>query len=271
MRFIEQVVARGGLSALLFTSACEDVGGLMVEQLGTPPIADARVLGATGKEVTLSFSGQPIAVTLDGSYSTDADGHVVSYRWLAWTGAPTLASSGLDGGLVGGLDGGAAWRSWSHPAPDGGSAGWSDNVAKPMVKLGEGTYVFTLWVVDDRGNTSAPASVRIQVSASVDPGATAQCVASAADMTAPACVGCLCGVSDACRVAVSASKCDNACWALLSCIGQKCPDTQTQMTCVPSNCAAFLPPMAPMAALDGARGLGAMGADCFSRCGDSCK
>lgn len=269
MRFIEQVVARGGLCALLFTSACEDVGGLMVDRLGLTPIADARVLGQLGKEVTVSFSGQPVSVTLDGSFSHDPDGHIASYRWLGWRGEQTMAS--------GGLDGGALW-SWTRTLPEGGVAGpdagiagWPADIARPVVRLGEGTYVFTLWVVDDTGNTSLPASVRIQVKAPMDPGATAQCVASAADMTAPACIQCLCGVSDACRAAVSASKCDNACWALLSCIGSKCPDSTTQMTCVPASCAEFLPPTAPMAALDGARGLGVMGADCFSRCGDSCK
>jgi hypothetical protein len=264
MQSIEQVVARGGLCALLFASGCESVGGLMVENHGKVPSAEVRVLGPTGKElaqtgtkVMLTFTGQPIQITLDGSHSSDADGDIVTYRWLAWKAEQqSVTDSGVDAGTV-----------WSRA--DGGSPGWPDDIAQPTVTLGEGTHVFTLWVMDDSGNTSAPDSVRIDVQSTLSP---EQCITSAVEGTDPVCVGCICALGDACREAVSASKCDAACWALIACIGEKCPDLQTRMACVPANCGEFLPPTAPAAALEGARGLGDMGANCFRPpCDEACQ
>src|SRR5262245_17225326 len=66
-----------------------------------PPIADARVIrdgrsinartsdaGATA--LTFDFTGSPVTITLDGSYSHDPDGTIPAsgYRWLSATEAP---------------------------------------------------------------------------------------------------------------------------------------------------------------------------------------
>ncbi len=91
-----------------------------------PPTNQAPVANA-GPDQTLTLaSGQgTIAVTLDGSGSSDPDGTVTGYDW---TGSPDPA-----------------------------------NAVSPSVNLAAGTHTFTLVVTDDDGASSAPDTVRITV------------------------------------------------------------------------------------------------------------
>jgi len=86
-----------------------------------PPVANA----GPDQTLTLSAGQSSMAVTLDGSASSDADGNVVSY---VWTGNPDPADT-----------------------------------VRPSVTLSAGTYNFSLVVTDDAGASSSPDSVQIVV------------------------------------------------------------------------------------------------------------
>jgi len=77
------------------------------------------------QEISLLAGQNSVNIQLDGSASRDPDGTIVSYNW---TGTPD-----------------------------------PEDVVKPMVSLGAGTYTFTLTVTDNKGATSSPSSVRITV------------------------------------------------------------------------------------------------------------
>ena len=139
----------------------------LIEDFNEIPTADAKVLvnGAPmeqardGSIAALAFpyDGSPVAVTLDGTGSRDPDGLVAGYRWLSGTRIP-------DAGIPRpwGIDGGAPEPYW-RSAPDADPSGWPADVAAPTVQLGQGTWTFTLWVVDDRGAWSSPDSIRFTV------------------------------------------------------------------------------------------------------------
>lgn len=86
-----------------------------------PPTANA----GPDQTLTLPTGSTEMAVTLDGSASSDADGNVVA--WV-WSGTPD-----------------------------------PDDVASPTVTLGEGTHAFTLIVRDNDGAESTPDTVAITV------------------------------------------------------------------------------------------------------------
>ena len=106
--------------------------------------------GGAFDTVAFDFTGQPIMFTLDGSKSHDADGEIVTYRWLSGT-LPPVGDGGTmppDGGAMS-ASGGAGMT--HRLVPPGEPANWPDDVKQPMVELGEGFWAFTLWVIDDRG------------------------------------------------------------------------------------------------------------------------
>ena len=183
------------------------------------PIANA------GKDRQLDYDGTPVSVTLDGSKSLDHDGDIVTYRWLS-------AALVTDGG----------------PSPID-----PKDVVKPRLELDQGTYTFTLWVEDNRGSVSMPDNVTINIG--TDP--VVECAGGIPEVITPTCGTCLCAASADCRSKVAA--CDGACWDLIACIGQNCPDT-TDVACISASCADLF------GGLTGAMGL----TDCFTPCADAC-
>ena len=247
MRHIDHLTVTALSCATALICACTDDGGLLVGDLGLAPTADARVSGQAGKEVMLEFAGEPLDVTLDGSHSRDPDGRIVTYRWLSGMRASSTDDAGEPGP--------------SRVVPEGEEPTWPEDVVRPQVTLDQGDYVFTLWVIDERGNVSTPDSVRVSVSAPLD-ATTQSCLDGVAQNASRSCAQCVCGVSDMCREAVSASACSDTCWGLLTCIWQNCPDFMPggDTTCLTSKCTQFL------SAGQAARTL----TPCITDCSDTC-
>jgi hypothetical protein len=210
---------------------CQDQSGLLVPDRGLAPRADARVQGHDDKLVTLAYAGEPIALTLDASHSSDPDGHVTRFRWLSGTREPVAGS-------------GASRRS----VPEDAGPDWPDDVEKPELMLGEGSYAFNLWVTDDQGMVSAVDLLRVVIAPALD-AAAQSCVDAAPDSAQSACARCVCSIDDSCRAAVSG--CDAACWGLSVCLAQHCPEFRAgdDPSCVTSQCAMFLPAGAAVSAL----------------------
>lgn len=147
---------------------CQDDGGLLVPDRGVVPRADARVQDHEGELVMLPFSGEPVTLTLDASHSRDPDGRVVKFRWLSGLRAQPSAAAGAAAPGAGSAappaavaGSGASMR--GRLVPDGEASDWPDDIERPEVTLNAGKHAFTLWVIDDRGLTSAPDTVRVQV------------------------------------------------------------------------------------------------------------
>lgn len=189
------------------SSACRDAPLAENVRSNQPPIAHA------GDRQMLEYDGSPVAVTLDGSGSTDADGKVVKYRWFTGNTA--------DGGGPGG------------PEPD--------DVAKPKVMLDEGEWIFTLFVVDNQGGVSEPSTVTIKVGSGASPEAT-ECSNDALPTISEGCRLCVCGESDMCRTAIAA--CDQLCWDFYGCLQNECAEFLNDMTavtnCITSKCSSFI-------------------------------
>jgi hypothetical protein len=228
--------------------------------VNTEPLADARVVNMDGKSVDektvaeftkknpdagmeaqamtrFDFDGKDVEVTLDGTHSSDEDGHIVKYEWFS-----------------GNLDADAGVRSGPKP----------DDVAKPKVKVGEGTWRFVLFVTDNKGKRSQPDTVAFTVGAppaTSDP-KVAACVANVIPSVPTPCATCVCALDDTCRMNVQKDVCDADCWGLIQCIGQKCPTFSMDMdtSCVITNC---------MDVLGGSTGAMAAGS-CVVKCLDSC-
>lgn len=115
--------------------AVAEVTGSGVEPL---IIDDAGVSG----QYVVEFDGDPVEITLDGSESTDADGAIVSYRWLSATTQPDAG-----GRLV----------------PSGEDDNWPADRRRSEVTLDEGTWSFSLWVIDNDGLVSDQVVVTIRV------------------------------------------------------------------------------------------------------------
>jgi hypothetical protein len=171
-----------------------------------------------GEMQTIDYSGSPVRVKLDGSKSHDPDGKIVRYRWFSGMVAP-------DGGV-------------GRTGPD------PQDVASPTVTLDQGTWTFTLFVIDDDDGVSKPSTVTIQVGSSmtVSPEVTA-CADAAQQSISEECRLCLCGISDMCRTATT--MCTEDCWKLLFCVDNKCADVDPsdamgQQACATGMCADFL-------------------------------
>jgi hypothetical protein len=212
-----------------------------------------------GEELKVPFDGtNPVQVTLDGSQSTDKDGTIATFRWFSGT-----------------LDADGKGRR----VPEGQDATWPPDEMSPTVTVGEGVWTFSLWVVDDGGATSEPATVTITVGEPMEPdagsmggGATvAECVMNVVPDVPEACRMCICDIDDACRMNVVQTACDAACWALISCVGANCPDFAMMAmagdySCLTGNCMAQL-----TAAMGGSTPMGATPAGaCARMCPDEC-
>jgi hypothetical protein len=225
------------LLIVLGLAACHETPLVTVN---TPPEADARVVNMDGKSVDqdtiadfmkknpdagmeaaamnrFDFDGKDIEVQLDGSHSHDEDGSIVKYEWQS-----------------GNLDADAGGRIGPKPEP----------IAKPKVKVGEGTWRFVLWVTDNKGKVSNPDVVEFVVGkppATSDP-KVAACVADVIPTVPTTCATCVCALSDDCRSKVTKDACNEDCWGLIQCIGQKCPNFSKDMDtqCVITNCMPFL-------------------------------
>lgn len=137
--------------ALLITSALAANGCSEFEIQNDAPIAQAQVLVngmVANLEEPLPYAGMPLAITLDGSMSSDKDGDIASFLWLQTdvSNAERYAGNGL-------VDSGALPMYAGDPMP----------VAQPQLSLGEGSYQFTLWVTDDDKMTSTPATVAFTI------------------------------------------------------------------------------------------------------------
>jgi len=226
------------------------------------PVADARVIrdGKSVNEFTdgadatkFDYSGMPVTLTLDASKSHDPDGTITAYRWLSGTVAP-------DGGipLPSGMGVSRRWVPANEP-PD-----WPDDVATPEVTLDKGIWSFSLWVTDNAGAISTPASIKLTIGDVVDP--VVQKCADAVVSTEPeACRKCVCTQSEMCRGVVTMDKCDQSCWDLINCVAASCPDfvnmaAKMDYSCLTTNCSAFL------AGVTAATPAGA----CFRACPNDC-
>jgi hypothetical protein len=190
------------------------LGGCMVDEtidVNRAPTANA------GPDQQVAYDGKPVRVRLDGSRSKAADGKVVSYHWLNGDRVPDAGPPGRAGEID------------------------PKDSARPTIELDRGTYVFTLWVTDDRHAVSEPDSVTIRVG--TDP--VAECVAKTLSVVSEPCRQCVCDMDDACRAAVVA--CDQECWSLIACVGAMCPDT-SDTACIVMNCMPYLGAATPATA-----------------------
>jgi hypothetical protein len=144
------------------------------------PIASA-VAQVGGVDVVpgmpIPYDGAPVAVTLSSAKSKDPDGSIARTIWMRTDVSPNERYAG--NGMV---DGGAFGAFASDP-PVG--------QANPVMMLGLGKHRFSLWVVDDKGLTSAPASVSLEVKVASNYMPDMACMAKYTHPN-PACVECIC-------------------------------------------------------------------------------
>jgi hypothetical protein len=193
---------------VIVAAGCRDAPLAENVRSNVPPVAHA------GDAQVLAFTGVPVRVTLDATQSSDADGAVIGYRWL----------SGNKG------DGGIG-RDVTDP----------EDIASPSLDLGEGVWVFTLYVFDNHGGVSLPTTVTIRVGAAQPPEVT-ECTNDALATIAQDCRSCICSQSEMCRSALAA--CDQACWDLYGCVQNQCGDLigsdQDELAnCVRASCTNF--------------------------------
>jgi hypothetical protein len=187
------------------------------------PIADARAVDpATGEAtetmIAIPFPGTPVTVTLDARESTDDDGLIAQYLWLSGTGD-------ADAGVT-------------RAVPAGEAANWPADQSRVDVTLGEGEWMFNLWVRDEEGLYSLPDTVLVNVGS--DP--ISECVDMVVDQVAEPCRMCMCGI-ESCRPMIVESACGTECWSLIQCIGANCPNFQMMammmdFSCLTTNCMA---------------------------------
>jgi hypothetical protein len=199
-------------------------------------------------KVMIDYTGTDVDVMLDGTKSSDEDGHIVSYRWFS-------ANAVRDGGMgqlthdVTNDAGTKVINAGGRAVPEGQPANWPGTSAKTTVSLGEGVWTFILWVIDDKGSVSMPSTVEITIG-KPDPAndpKVKMCADNVYEMVARPCAVCVCNIDDNCRTNVQKDKCDAMCWGLIQCIGAMCPNfamMAMQMppdySCLTTNCMAFL-------------------------------
>jgi hypothetical protein len=173
---LKQTVKLGALAVL--ASSCT-----ALPYSDKPPIAVITVLlnGDTvdPKSPMIVFTGEPVTITLDGSKSTDPDGSVKDYRWMrtdvsgsarraAEGGSPAPAGGAGAGGVSAGTGAGAGMGAGGAagamlPPPPAFVSDPEPGVKSDVVLSEGGKYRFTLWVTDDRGVVSKPASITLLV------------------------------------------------------------------------------------------------------------
>lgn len=220
--------------------------------------------------IKFPYNGTDVTFTLDGSHSTDGDGHIVKYQWLSATSVPDGGEGNLSHDTeVMVPDAGTMTvhvKAGGRYVPSGADPAWPDDKPKDELTLGQGLWAFTLFVTDDRGAVGPPDSVTIAIGG--DP-RVQTCMDNVlkADTLTDDCKECICSQSDTCRMNVVESACDATCWGLIQCIATMCPHfaemsmkTPPDFSCVTGMCSAFL--------------AGAMAATpagmCVTPCADKC-
>lgn len=158
------------LLALLSLGGCSEF-----EVENKPPVAKVQLLmnGApVNIEEPIPFMGTELALTLDGTMSSDEDGDIVKHLWLN-TGVP--ASERYDAGVMN------INMYTGDPMP----------VAAPPLMLGEGSYQFSLWVTDDEDMISEPATLEFTIKTPTNYMPDATCAAMYMSAI-PECVDCVC-------------------------------------------------------------------------------
>jgi hypothetical protein len=156
--------------ALLSTAACSR---FVIEN--EPPVAEVQVIvngAVVDTKDPIPLGGSPVVVTLDGSGSSDDDGSIVKYLWLQ-TDVP--ANVRYDAGVMN------LATFTGDPMP----------VPMPQLSLGEGTYQYSLWVTDNEGVVSEPATVEFTIKTPVNYMPDAACAAMYMSAI-PECVDCVC-------------------------------------------------------------------------------
>ena len=167
------------LLALLAGSACSEFA-----VKNKPPIALAKaVVGGTPvADLTKpidSTDGGPVAVTLDGRGSFDPDGSIKSALWLRTDVPPTVRFAGNKM-----VDDGSGTAFMGDP-PAGNPA--------PTMMLPIGKHKFSLWVTDNDGRVSKPATLKFEVKMASNYHPDPACMAAYGMVNAnAACVECVC-------------------------------------------------------------------------------
>jgi len=163
------------VATALLSGACSDF-----EIKNKLPIAMATAV-VNGMPVTpgkpIDFSGQPVAVTLSSQGSKDPDGTIARVLWLRTDVTPNERYAG--NGLV---DAGAYGPYAGDPPA---------NMPNPVMMLGLGKHRFSLWVVDNDGYTSAPATLSFEIKTASNYMPDAACMAKYPNPNS-ACAECIC-------------------------------------------------------------------------------
>lgn len=164
---------RTRMTCLAVAAALAMAGCTEIVLKNDPPVAKIAVTQdgnpvASGQGVE-SADGSPLTFMLDASGSTDEDGTIVGWRWAR----SDISSTERLGGMVG-ADGGVP-----QSAIELGDARSISSA------FGPGTHRVTLWVVDDEGGVSKPASVTLSVT-------SAQACLALYSNPNPGCADCLC-------------------------------------------------------------------------------
>jgi hypothetical protein len=163
-----------GSLLVLLVGACSEF-----EVENKMPVASAVALvGGTPvmAGTPIPYMGAPVAVTLSSANSKDPDGSIARTIWVRTDVSPNERYAG--NGMV---DAGAFGAYASDP-PAG---------PNPVVMLGLGKHRFSVWVVDNKGLTSAPASVNLEVKVASNYMPDAACMAAYPNPNT-ACAECVC-------------------------------------------------------------------------------
>ena len=125
----------------------------------------------------IPFMGQPVAVTLNSQASKDPDGSIKRYLWMRTDVSPNQRYAG--NGMV---DGGA-FEAFPGDPPMG--------TPNPVVMLGLGKHRYSLWVIDNKGLTSAPANLAFEIKVASNYMPDMACMAKYPNPNA-ACAECVC-------------------------------------------------------------------------------